>query len=74
MSRVESIFLHRDELEALKLCDRDRLTQEEAGVKMGVSRGTVQRILSGARRKTAAALSECKAIVFEETICKEKKK
>ena len=58
-----------DELEALKLCDRDGLTQEEAGVKMGVSRGTVQRILSCARAKVADALSGCKAIVMDKDIC-----
>ena len=65
MSEVEQIPLLREELEALKLCDLDDLTQEEAGVRMGVSRGTVQRILSGARKKTAMALSKGKAIVFE---------
>ncbi|MGE5299798.1 MAG: DUF134 domain-containing protein, partial [Acidobacteriota bacterium] len=46
------------------------LTQEEAGEKMGISRGTVQRLLSEARRKTATALAECKALVLEEIICK----
>lgn len=70
MTQIERISLYRDEIEALKLCDLDGLTQEEAGKRMGVSRGTVQRILSSARRKTAMALAECKAIVLEETICK----
>jgi len=70
MSRIERIALYRDEIEALKLCDVEGLTQEEAAKKMGVSRGTVQRILAGARKKTATALSQCKAIVLEETICK----
>jgi predicted DNA-binding protein (UPF0251 family) len=65
MSEVEQICLSRDELEALKLCDLDDLTQEEAGLKMGVSRGTIQRILAVARRKVAMALSKSKAIVFE---------
>jgi predicted DNA-binding protein (UPF0251 family) len=65
MSEVEQIPLLREELEALKLCDLDDLTQEEAGARMGVSRGTVQRILSAARKKTAMALSKGKAIVFE---------
>ena len=70
MTEIEKITLYRDELEALKLCDSDGLTQEDAGQKMGISRGTVQRLLSSARKKAAMALSECKAIVFEETICK----
>jgi predicted DNA-binding protein (UPF0251 family) len=70
MTEIEKVTLYRDELEALKLCDADGLTQEDAGQKMGISRGTVQRLLSSARKKAAMALSECKAIVFEETICK----
>lgn len=65
MSEVEKISLSRDELEALKLCDLDDLTQEEAGERMGVSRGTIQRILSSARKKAATALATGKAIVFE---------
>jgi predicted DNA-binding protein (UPF0251 family) len=65
MSKVDQITLFRDELEALKLCDLDDLTQEAAGRKMGVSRGTVQRILSSGRKKVASALAEGKAIVFE---------
>jgi len=65
MSDMERIVLSRDELEALKLCDLDDLTQEEAGNRMGVSRGTVQRILSDARKKVATALSQGRAIVFE---------
>ena len=67
---IEKIVLYRDEIEALKLCDLDGLTQKEAGLKMGISRGTVQRLLSEARRKTATALTECKALVLEETVCK----
>ena len=65
LSEVEQIPLSRDELEAMKLCDLDDLTQEEAGAKMGVSRGTVQRILSAARKKVVTALARGKAIVYE---------
>ena len=65
MSEVKRIPLSRDELETLKLCDLDELTQEEAGARMGVSRGTVQRILSAARKKVATALAQGGAIVFE---------
>ena len=74
MIDIEKIVLYRDELEALKLCDADGLTQEDAGIKMGISRGTIQRLLSSARNKVAMAISECKAIVFEETICKKEEK
>jgi predicted DNA-binding protein (UPF0251 family) len=73
MSDIEKIILYKDELETLKLCDMEGLTQEEAGLKMGISRGTVQRILSSARKKVATALSGCKALVMEETICKKEK-
>ncbi len=65
LSEIEQVILSRDELEALKLCDADDLTQEQAGRRMGVSRGTVQRILSAARKKVALALSRGKAIIFE---------
>jgi predicted DNA-binding protein (UPF0251 family) len=65
LSEVEQIPLSRDELEAMKLCDLDDLTQEEAGAKMGVSRGTVQRILSAARKKVVTALTKGQAIVYE---------
>ena len=65
MSEVEQIPLLREELEVLKLCDLDDLTQEEAGTRMGVSRGTIQRILATARKKVAKALSKGQAIVFE---------
>jgi len=70
LSELEKIILYIDELEAFRLCDHDGLTQEEAGLKMGVSRGTVQRLLSSARGKAAAALSECKAVLLEDTLCK----
>lgn len=70
LSELEKITLYVDELETLKLCDHDGLTQEAAGLKMGISRGTVQRLLASARGKVAMALSECKAILLEETICK----
>jgi len=65
MAEIEQILLLREELEALKLCDLDDLTQAEAGAEMGVSRGTIQRILTIARKKVAKALSKGQAIVFE---------
>ncbi|MBI5640057.1 MAG: DUF134 domain-containing protein [Nitrospirae bacterium] len=71
MRQTEEIELFRDELETLKLCDKDGLTQQDAGLKMGISRGTVQRILASARNKVATALSECRALVLEEISCKE---
>jgi len=46
------------EVEALRLVDLEDLSQEQAGIKMGVSRGTIWRILQSARRKVAQALTE----------------
>jgi predicted DNA-binding protein (UPF0251 family) len=54
---LKQIELHRDELQALRLCDSEGLTQEEAGQRMGVSRGTIQRILTVARKKTSTSLA-----------------
>ena len=65
--KLEQIKLQRDELEVLRLCDLDGLVQEEAGTRMGISRGTVQRLLASARKKVARALVEGAAIMFEET-------
>ncbi len=58
------VVLELDELEALRLCDAEGLTQEEAGQSMGVSRGTVQRLLASARKKVAAAITEGRALVI----------
>ena len=68
---LRQIALHQDELEALRLCDAEGLTQEEAGRSMGVSRGTIQRIITIARQKTAQALTEGHALVFVDQLEKE---
>jgi predicted DNA-binding protein (UPF0251 family) len=47
-----------------RLCDLQGLFQEQAGEKMGVSRGTVQRLLASAHRKVAEALTEGAALVM----------
>ncbi len=70
MPKLEKIDLHRDELETLKLCDLEGLTQEQAGQKMMVSRGTIQRILTSARKKTAHALVRGAALILKEE-CRE---
>ncbi len=58
--------LGADELEALRLCDLLGLTQEEAGLRMGVSRGTVQRTVKTARAKVARALVEGAALFLDQ--------
>lgn len=67
LRELRQIPLGHDELEAFRLCDKENLTQAEAGERMGVSRGTVQRLLSLARSKVATALSEGAALVFESS-------
>lgn len=57
--------LEIDELEALRLCDSERLSQAEAGERMGISRGTVQRLVTSGRRKMVEAIIECNALVIE---------
>ncbi len=64
--KLEQIHLQRDELEVLRLCDLEGLLQEQAGQRMGISRGTVQRLLASARKKTTRALVEGAALVFAE--------
>ena len=59
---LEPVFLEMAELEAFRLVDLEGLSQEEAGQRMGVSRGTVWRLVQSARKKTAQALSEGRAI------------
>ena len=51
------IFIEPAELESLRLVDLEGLSQEEAGERMGVSRGTIWRLVQSARKKTAQALT-----------------
>ena len=53
------------ELEALKLVDLQGMTQEEAGEKMGVSRGTIWRLLESARKKITDAIVNGKDIMIQ---------
>lgn len=65
MSDLEVIRLDIDELEALRLCDLEGHEQESAGARMGVSRGTVQRLLKSGRTKVLRALLDSSALVIE---------
>lgn len=60
----EAIQLDMAELEAFRLVDLEGLSQEEAGRRMGISRGTVWRLVQSARRKAAQALSEGRPIAI----------
>lgn len=52
----EAVVMSVDEFEAVRLIDRERLSQEETSRQMGVARATVQRIYDSARRKLADML------------------
>ena len=54
----DPVFINPAELEALRLVDLEGFSQEEAGKKMGISRGTVWRLLQNARRKVVQAITE----------------
>ena len=56
------VYIEPAELEALRLVDLEGLSQEEAGEKMGVSRGTVWRLLQSARKKSAQVLTEARPL------------
>ena len=52
------IYLELEELEVLRLVDLEGLSQDEAGARMGVSRGTIWRLLQSAREKVVRSLTE----------------
>ena len=52
----QAVILSVDEYEAIRLMDREGVSQVECGIRMNVSRATVQRIYSSARKKIASSL------------------
>jgi predicted DNA-binding protein (UPF0251 family) len=60
----EPIYLNRAEAEVLRLIDLEGLYQEQAGERMEISRGTVQRILVSGREKLVRALFEGRPIII----------
>lgn len=63
---LAQVVLGIDEFEALRLCDREGRSQAAAGAQMGVSRGTVQRLVASGRKKMISALVDGKALVVKE--------
>jgi hypothetical protein len=68
ITKQSSIILEPAELETLRLVDLEGLSQQQAGVKMGVSRGTIWRLVKSARRKVAQALTEGQPLVVGNKI------
>lgn len=66
MYDLETIRLELSELEAMRLCDLEGCDQEEAGERMAVSRGTVQRLLKSARAKVIRTLLEPRALLIAQ--------
>lgn len=62
---LEENIISVEELEAVRLKDLEGLEQEDCAVRMGVSRGTFQRILGCAREKITDALVHGKALRME---------
>ena len=62
-SNGEAIYLDLAEAEVLRLVDIEGLYQEQAGKMMGVSRGTIWRLLTSARKKIASSLFEGRTLV-----------
>ncbi len=66
LAELEEVDLGSDELEALRLCDFENLSQVKAAQKMGISQSTLQRILTSARKKITEALIKGKAIKIKK--------
>lgn len=66
-SRLVRRIIQLDEFEAIRLCDLEEMSQIEAAGVMGISRGTVQRLLQSGRKKIAGALLRGEVIVLEDT-------
>jgi predicted DNA-binding protein (UPF0251 family) len=62
MSTLQVVELTVEEVETLRLVDLENLTQEEAALRMGISRRTLWNDLMGARKKVAFALINGQAI------------
>lgn len=68
ITNANAILIEPAEVEALRLVDLEGLSQEEAGKEMGVSRGTVWRLLQSARKNVAKALTEGRPIIVTNAI------
>ena len=66
MSELEEVELAKDELESIRLADLKTLFQEDAAVKMNISRTTFGRIIMRAHQKIADAIINGKAINIQQ--------
>ncbi len=68
MAELEIIELELDEFESMRLCDLEGKNQIDAGEIMGISRATVQRLLTSGRKKVVNAMLNSKAIKVKSKI------
>ena len=62
---LEEVVLNLDEYEAIRLVDYEQLYQEEAAIRMNISRQTFGRIIEAAHKKIADVLMNGKALKIE---------
>lgn len=65
LSQLPVTEVELDELEAMRLCDKEGLDQTEAAEEMNISRGTLQRLLYSGRQKVVDSFINTKAITFQ---------
>ncbi len=65
MSDLQRVRLDLDELEAMRLCDVEHCDQEEAGRRMGISRGTIHRLVKSGRAKVLHSILNSHALIIE---------
>ncbi len=66
LSALKEVSLSPDELEALRLCDLERIKQKKAAQRMKISQSTFSRTLTAARKKVAQALVKGEAIRIQK--------
>jgi predicted DNA-binding protein (UPF0251 family) len=66
-TELQEIVIDLDEFEAMRLCDLEELDQITAGERMGVSRGTIQRLLTSGRKKLIGALMNSTVIRIQNS-------
>ncbi|NJN96879.1 MAG: DUF134 domain-containing protein [Anaerolineales bacterium] len=65
LGKLEQVTLLHEELEALRLTDLEGQHQADAASQMNISRSTLQRLVTEARRKVALALVNGAALHIE---------
>ena len=63
MKDISTVEIQLDQFEAMRLCDVEGMDQTEAGQAMGISRGTVQRLLYLGRKQLMGAILHNSAVI-----------